>query len=144
VLARIASMESITTTRCTVIIKRCLNFKFLHLMMHWPYSPDSDITTLICRRYFTHIKTFCVVPVHPVGLLFAETIFKYSITAARTYKQATTQTVKEARGTITLLNRQGKTVAFQWVLSHVGIHGNETAHLLPKKRNHASKQTNIT
>jgi len=30
-------------------------------------------------------------------------------------------------------NRQGKTVAFQWVPSHVGIHGNETADLLAKK-----------
>ena len=48
-------------------------------------------------------------------------------------KQATTQTVKEARGTIKLLDRQGKTVAFQWVPSHIGIHGNETADLLAKK-----------
>jgi len=95
--------------------------------MHWPYSTGSDITTLISRRYFTHIKTFCV------GLLFAETIFKYSITAARIYKQATTQTVKEARGTIKLLNRLGKRVAFQWVLSRVRIHGNETADLVAKK-----------
>jgi hypothetical protein len=47
-------------------------------------------------------------------------------------KQAITQTVKAAR-TIKLLNRQGKTVAFQWVPSHVGIHGNETAELLAKK-----------
>ena len=30
------------------------------------------------------------------------------------------------------LNRRGKTTAFQWVPSHVGIHGYETAHLLAK------------
>jgi len=30
-------------------------------------------------------KTYCMVPVHHVDLLFAKTIFKYSITAARTY-----------------------------------------------------------
>jgi len=59
-------------------------------------------------------------------------------------KQATTQTVKDARRTTKLLNRQGKTVAFQWVLSHIGIHGNETADLLAKKGNHTSKQTNTT
>jgi hypothetical protein len=41
--------------------------------------------------------------------------------------------VKEARRTIKLLNRQGKTVAFQRVPSHVGIHGNETVDLLAKK-----------
>jgi hypothetical protein len=35
--------------------------------------------------------------------------------------------------TIKLLNRQDKTRAFQWVPSHVGIHGNETADLLAKK-----------
>ena len=33
----------------------------------------------------------------------------------------------------TLLNRRGKTIAFQWVPSHVGIHGNKTADLLAKK-----------
>ena len=54
-------------------------------MMHWSNSTGSDITTIICRRSFTHIKTHCMVPAHPVGLLFAETIFKYSINAARTY-----------------------------------------------------------
>ena len=54
-------------------------------MRPWPYSTGCDITTLIQRRYFTHIKTYCMVTVHPVGLLFAETIFKYFITAARTY-----------------------------------------------------------
>jgi hypothetical protein len=41
--------------------------------------------------------------------------------------------VKEARRTIKLLNREDKTVAFQWVPSRVGIHGNETANLLAKK-----------
>jgi ribonuclease HI len=41
--------------------------------------------------------------------------------------------VKETRRTMKLLNSQGKTVAFQWVPSHVGIHGNETADLLAKK-----------
>ena len=50
---------------------------------------------------------------------------KSAIQIAASNKQATTQTVKEARGTIKLLNRQGKTVAFQWGPSHVGIHGNE-------------------
>ena len=54
-------------------------------MMPWPYSTGSDITTLIQRRYSTHTKTYCMVPVHPVGLSFAETNFKYSITANRTY-----------------------------------------------------------
>ena len=38
-------------------------------------------------------------------------------------KQATNQIVKEAR----------KTTVFQWVPSHVGIQGNETADLLAKK-----------
>jgi hypothetical protein len=37
------------------------------------------------------------------------------------------------RKTIKLLNRQGKTVFFQWVPSHVGIYGNEKADLLAKK-----------
>ena len=50
---------------------------------------------------------------------------KSAIQTVASNKQATTQTVKEARGTIKLLNRQGKTVAFQWGPSHVGIHGNE-------------------
>ena len=44
-----------------------------------------------------------------------------------------TLTQFEARKMIKLLNRQGKTVAFQWVPAHVGIHGNETADLLAKK-----------
>jgi ribonuclease HI len=55
-----------------------------------------------------------------------------SIQTVASNKPATTQTVKEAR-TIKLLNRQGKTVAFQWVLSHIGTHGNKTADLLAKK-----------
>jgi len=67
---------------------------------------------------------------------------KSAIQTVASNKQATTQTVKEARRTIKFLNRQGKTVAFQWVPSHVAIHGNETADLLAKKRNHTSKQTN--
>jgi len=58
---------------------------------------------------------------------------KSAIQTVASNKQATTQTVKEARRTIKLLNRQGKTVAFQWVPSHIGIHGNETADLLAKK-----------
>jgi len=58
---------------------------------------------------------------------------KSAIQTVASIKQATTQTVKEARTTIKLLNRLGKTVAFQWVPSHVGIHGNETADLLAKK-----------
>jgi hypothetical protein len=48
-------------------------------------------------------------------------------------KLATTQTVKEARKILKLLDRQDKTVAFQWVPSHLGIHGNETADPLAKK-----------
>jgi hypothetical protein len=48
-------------------------------------------------------------------------------------KQATTQMVQEIRRTIKLLSKQEKTIAFQWVPSHVGIHGNETADLLAKK-----------
>jgi len=59
-------------------------------------------------------------------------------------KEATTQIVKEARRTIKLLNRQSKTIAFQCVPPHVGIHENETADLLAKKRHHTSKQTNFT
>jgi len=35
--------------------------------------------------------------------------------------------------TIKLLNKQDKTIVFQWIPSHVGIHGNETADLLAKK-----------
>jgi len=59
--------------------------------------------------------------------------YKSAIQTAASNKQATTQTVKQPRRTIKLLNRQSKTVAFQWVPSHVGIHGNETADLLAKK-----------
>jgi ribonuclease HI len=58
---------------------------------------------------------------------------KAAIQAIDTNKQATSQTVNEARKTIKLLNRQGKTVVFQWVPSHVGIHGNEKADLLANK-----------
>ena len=50
-------------------------------------------------------------------------------------KQATTQTVKEARRTIKLLNRQDKTVAFQWISLHIRIQSNATANLLAKKGN---------
>jgi hypothetical protein len=65
---------------------------------------------------------------------------KSAIQTVASNKQATTQTVKEARRTIKLLNRQGK--AFQWVPSHVGIHGNETADLLAKKgATHQNKHT---
>jgi phosphoribosyl-AMP cyclohydrolase len=56
---------------------------------------------------------------------------KSAIQTVASNKQATTQIVKEAR-TITLLNRQDKKIAFQWVPSHVGIRGNETADLLAK------------
>jgi len=70
---------------------------------------------------------------------------KFGIQTVASNKQATTQTVKEARRTIKLLNRQGKTVAFQWVPSHVGIHVNETADLLAKKGNTLqNKHTNTT
>jgi len=58
---------------------------------------------------------------------------KSAIQTEASNKRATTQTVKEARRTIKFLNRQGKTAAFQWVPSHIGIHGNETAYLLAKK-----------
>jgi len=54
-------------------------------MMPWPYSTGSDITTFIQIKDFIHTKTYCMVPVHPVGLSFAVTNFKYSIPAARTY-----------------------------------------------------------
>ena len=57
---------------------------------------------------------------------------KSAILTAASNKQVTTQTVKEARRTIKLPNRQGKTVAFQWVPSHVGMHDNETADLSSK------------
>ena len=43
---------------------------------------------------------------------------KSAIQTVASNKQATTQTLKEARGTIKLLIRLGKTVAFQWVPSH--------------------------
>ena len=69
---------------------------------------------------------------------------KSAIQTVALNKQAATQTVKEARRATTLLKRQGKTTAFQWVHSHEGIHGNETTDLLAKKRNHDPKQTNIT
>jgi ribonuclease HI len=69
---------------------------------------------------------------------------KSAIQTIASNKQATTQTVKEARGTIKLFIRLGKTVAFQWVPSHTGIQGNKTADLLAKKRNHTSEQTNTT
>jgi len=55
-----------------------------------------------------------------------------AIQAISSNKQATPQIVNEARKTIKLLNRQGKTVVYQWVPSHAGIHGNETADLLAK------------
>jgi len=58
---------------------------------------------------------------------------KSAIQTVASNKQASTQIVKEARRATTLLNRQGKTIAFQWVPSYVGIHGNETADLLAKK-----------
>jgi hypothetical protein len=45
---------------------------------------------------------------------------KTGIQTVASNKQATTQIVKEARRATTLLNRQGKTIAFQWVPSHVG------------------------
>ena len=57
---------------------------------------------------------------------------KSAIQTVASNKQATTQIVKEAIRTIKL-NRQGKTTAFQWIPSHVGIHRNETADLLAKK-----------
>jgi len=62
---------------------------------------------------------------------------KSAIQTVASNKQAITQTVKEARRTIKLLNRQG-------VPSRMGIHRNKTADLLAKKRNHSPKQTNIT
>jgi ribonuclease HI len=36
-------------------------------------------------------------------------------------------------GTVNLLNKQGKTIAFQWIPSHVEIQGNKAANLLAKK-----------
>ena len=69
---------------------------------------------------------------------------KSAIQTVASNKQATTQIVKEVGRATTLLNRQGKTTAFQWVPSHIGIHRNETADQLEKKRNHIPKQTNIT
>jgi len=58
---------------------------------------------------------------------------KSAIQTVASNKQATTQIVKEARRATTLLKRQGKTTAFQWVPLHVGIHRNETADQLEKK-----------
>jgi len=74
---------------------------------------------------------FCPFVLPDAAVLFVDS--KSAIQTVASNKQATTQTVKEARGTIKLLDRQGKTVAFQWVPSHIGIHGNETADLLAKK-----------
>jgi ribonuclease HI len=58
---------------------------------------------------------------------------KSAIQAIASNKQATTQMVQEARRAIKLLTNQDKTIVFQWIPSHVGIHGNETADLLAKK-----------
>jgi len=66
---------------------------------------------------------------------------KSAIQTAASNKQATTQTVKEARRTIKFLYRQGKTVVFQWIPSHVGINGSETADLLAKKEPHFKTNT---
>ena len=63
---------------------------------------------------------------------------KAAIQAIASKKPATTQVVNEARKTIKLLNRQVKTVAFQWVPAHMGIHGKETADLLAKKELHST------
>jgi ribonuclease HI len=57
---------------------------------------------------------------------------KSAIQTTASNKQATTQMVQEIRRTLNL-NKQGKTIAFQWIPSHVGIHGNETTDLLAKK-----------
>jgi ribonuclease HI len=67
---------------------------------------------------------------------------KSAIQTVASNKQVTTQILKEARRATTLLNRQGKTKAFQWVPSHIGIHRNETADLLG--RGDPPKQTKIT
>jgi len=66
---------------------------------------------------------------------------KSAIQTTASNKQATTQIVQETRRTIKLLNKQDKTIVLQWIPSHIGIHGNETADLLAKKRNHTAKQT---
>jgi ribonuclease HI len=58
---------------------------------------------------------------------------KSAIQTIASNKQATTQMVHKIRRTVKLLNKQGKTIAFLWIPSHVGIHGNETADLLAKK-----------
>jgi len=58
---------------------------------------------------------------------------KVAIQAIASNKQATSHIANEARKTIKVLNRQGKTVVYHWVPSHVGIHGNETADLSAKK-----------
>ena len=59
---------------------------------------------------------------------------KVAIQAIASNKQATSHIANEARKTIKVLNRQGKTVVYHWVPSHVGIHGNEIADLLAKKK----------
>jgi len=58
---------------------------------------------------------------------------KSAIQTTASNKQATTQIVQETRRTIKLLNKQDKTIVFQCIPSHLGIHGNETADLLAKK-----------
>jgi ribonuclease HI len=70
---------------------------------------------------------FCHCVLLDAAILFVDS--KSAIQTVASNKQATTQTVKETKGTIKLLNRQ----AFHWVPSHIGIHGNETTDLLAKK-----------
>jgi len=94
-------------------------------LLHSPLSP-STVTTLFLPCHWCHPNWLHVPDVVSVPWFLEEWKLKYLYSVLRTIK---------------LPNRQGKTVAFQWVPSHIGLHGNETANLLAKKRNHTSKQT---
>ena len=70
-------------------------------------------------------------------LAFKKAVFlvdsKSAIQSIASNRQPIDSTVKETKDAINLLSKQGKTIILQWIPSHVGISGNETADLLAKK-----------